>query len=92
MLRITIPSGTSSGLSFSTFERYGLPAPTSGVDAEINDDLVLKFEDEEEAVRYADHLENLSYELDDKSTTQYAAINDMIMAIRNDEFIQSYTS
>jgi hypothetical protein len=92
MLRITVPSGSASGLSFSTFERYGLPAPLSGVDAEINDDLVLKFEDEEEAVRYADQLENLSNKLNDKSTPQYAAINDLIMAIRNDEFIQSYTS
>jgi len=92
MLRITVPPGTSSGLSFSTFERYGLPAPASGVDAEINDDLVLKFEDEAEAVTYAEQLENLSNELNDKSTPQYSAINDMIMAIRNDEFIQSYTT
>lgn len=92
MLRITVPSGASSGLSFSTFERYGIPAPTSGVDGEINDDLVLKFEDEEEAIAYADQLENLSGELNDKTTPQYGAINDVIMAIRNDEFIQSYTS
>jgi len=92
MLRITVRPGTSSGLSFSTFERYGLPAPTDGVDAEINDDLVLKFEDEQDAIAYADQLETLSNELNDKSTPQYGAINDMIMAIRNDEFIQSYTS
>jgi hypothetical protein len=92
MLRITVSPGTSSGLSFSTFERYGLPAPSSGADAEINDDLVLKFENEEEAITYADQLENLSNELNDKSTPQYTAISDMIMAIRNDEFIQSYTS
>ena len=92
MLRITVPSGTSSGLSFSAFVRYGLPAPSSGVDAEVNDDLVLKFEDEEDGITYADQLENLANELNDKSTLQYTAISDMIMAIRNDEFIQSYTS
>jgi hypothetical protein len=91
MLRIIV-RGTSSGVSFSTFERYGLPAPTGGVDAEINDDLVLKFDDEEAAITYAEQLESLSDELDDKSAPQYGAINDMIMAIRNDEFVQSYTS
>ncbi|MGZ3874667.1 MAG: hypothetical protein ACXVJD_17240 [Mucilaginibacter sp.] len=91
MLRINIPSNTDSGLNFSTFEQYQLPAPPDGVDAEINGDLILKFEDEEEAIIYAEQLENLSNELNDKSTPQYVAISDMIMAIRNDEFVQSYS-
>lgn len=90
MLRIVVPSNTSSQLTFSTFERYGLPAPPNGVDAEINDDVVLNFEDEEEAITYADQLEILSNGLNDKSSPQNIAIGDMIMAIRNDEFIQNY--
>ena len=91
MLRIVVPSNSSSSqLTFSTFERYGLPAPPNGVDAEINNDVILKFEDEEEAIIYADQLQTLSNGLDDKDSPEYTAIGDIIMAIQNDEFIQSY--
>lgn len=91
MLRITILPSNSSDLSFSDFERYQIPAPLSGADAEVNGDLVLKFEDEEDAITYAEQLETLSDELTDKTTPQYAAISDIITSIRNDEFVQSYT-
>ena len=91
MLHITIPSNSRSDLNFSIFEEYQLPAPPNGIDAEINNDVILKFEDEEEAISYAEELEDLSNELNDKSSPQYIAISDVIMAIRNDEFVQSYT-
>jgi len=91
MLRITVPSTGASQLTFSTFERYELPPPPNGADAEINNDLILKFEDEQEAIIYAEQLENLSNGLDDKSSPDNLAIGDIIMAIRNDEFVQSYT-
>ncbi|MCO5947848.1 hypothetical protein [Mucilaginibacter flavidus] len=91
MINITVSQNDNTNLSFSAFEQYQLPAPLSGVDAEINNDLILKFEDEEEAIIYAAQLENLSNELNDKNTPQYVAISDIIMAIRNDEFVQSYT-
>jgi len=91
MLNITVSQNDNTNLSFSAFERYQLPAPPNGVDAEINDDLILKFEDEEEAIIYAAQLENLSNELNDKDTPQYVAISNIIMAIQNDEFVQSYT-
>lgn len=91
MLYITVPQNNNINLSFSSFEQFGLPAPPNGVDAEVNNDLILKFASEEEAITYAEQLVNLSNQLDDKDTPQYQAINDMIMAIRNDEFIQSYT-
>ncbi len=90
MLNITVPSNTSSNLTFSTFEQYELPSPPSGVDAEVNNDLILKFEDEEEAIVYAEQLENMLNEIDDNTTPQYLAVNDIIMAIRNDEFVQAY--
>lgn len=90
MLRITVSSQGESNLNFSAFESFELPAPVSGVDAEINNDVILKFEDEEEALLYADQLENLSNELDNKSSPQYLAIGDIIVAIRNDEFVQNY--
>jgi hypothetical protein len=91
MLFINVSSNSNSNLNFSTFEEYELPAPPNGIDAEINNDIVLKFDDEEDAIIYAEQLENLSNGLHDKQSPQYIAISDIIMAIRNDEFVQSYT-
>ena len=91
MLRINIPSTGTSQLTFSAFERFGLPAPPNGVDEEINDDVILNFEDEEEAITYAEQLANLSNGLDDKSSPENLAIGDIITAIWNDEFVQNYT-
>ena len=90
MLIISVPANTYPHINFAKFEEYGLPGPLSGVDAEINNDLVLKFEDEREAAVYAEELENLSIGLDDKNSPEILAIGDMIMAIRNDEFVQTY--
>jgi hypothetical protein len=91
MLYITVPSGGLSNLTFSLFESYEIPAPVSGADAEINGNLILKFENEEEAIVYAEQLENMANEINDKTTTQYLSINDIIVAIWNDEFVQSYS-
>lgn len=91
MLNINISLNSNSNLNFSNFEKYEIPAPPNGVDAEINNDAILKFEDEEEAIIYSKQLENLSNELNDKQSPQYIAISDVIMAIRNDEFVKSYT-
>jgi hypothetical protein len=92
MLNIIVPPSGQSNITFSLFERYQLPAPLSGVDAEINDDLILKFENEEEAVIYAKQLQNMAEEINDKTTTQYLAINDIIVAIESDEFVQDFMS
>ena len=91
MLNILVPPSGPSKLSFSLFEEYDIPAPRSGVDEEVNGDLILKFDNEEDALAYAEQMENMANELNDKSTTQYLAINDIIVAITNDEFVQSYT-
>ena len=90
MLRITIPKTGKSQLTFTKFEQYELPAPLDGVDAEINGDLILKFDDEQEAITYAEQLEDISNELNDKSSPENAAISDIIITIRNDEFIKAY--
>jgi hypothetical protein len=90
MLNITVIPASGSTLTFSTFQNLEIPAPPSGADAEINGDLILKFEDEQEALTYAGQLEELSIELDDKSSPQNIAIGDIIIAIRNDEFVQTY--
>jgi len=91
MLNIIVPSDGESRLTFSKFEEFGIPAPPSGVDQEINNNLILRFEDEEEAITYAGELEDMAGEINDKTTTQYMAVNDIILAITNDEFVQSYS-
>jgi hypothetical protein len=91
MLNITVPPDGPSNLTFALFESYEIPAPLSGVDAEINGNLILKFADEQEAIVYAAQLENMADEIKDKTTTQYLSINDVIVAIWNDEFVQSYS-
>jgi hypothetical protein len=90
MLLINVTSTKDIPLKFTDFKQYGLPEPSSGIDAEINGDLILKFEDEDEAVDYIGQLEDLSSELNNKSSVQNIAINGIILAIRNDEFVQSY--
>jgi hypothetical protein len=90
MLLINVTSTQDLPLKFTDFKQYELPEPSSGIDAEINGDLILKFEDEDEAVDYIGQLEDLSSELNNKSSLQNIAINGIILAIRNDEFIQSY--
>jgi hypothetical protein len=90
MLLINVPAATYGHINFALFMNFGLPEPVGGVDAEINNDLILKFEDEEEAVIYAAQLENLSIGLKDQNSPEDLAIGDIIMAIRNDDFVQSY--
>jgi hypothetical protein len=90
MLLITVPSAGKAKLTFSTFEDIDLPVPLNGIVAEINGDAVLKFDDEEDAINYAGELEDLSLKLNNKSSLENIAINDIILAIRDDEFVQSY--
>ena len=90
MLRITIDPNGPANLNFANFQHLELPGPIDGADEEINGDLVLKFEDEAEAVAYFEQLENLSVDLKDKSSDENLSIGEIIVAIRNDEFVQSY--
>lgn len=90
MLRITIPSTGQSQLTFSSFENEDLPKPPNGIDEEINDDVILRFEDEQEAIDYADQLKDISVSIDDDTSPLKLALNDIIVAIENDEFVQAY--
>jgi hypothetical protein len=90
MLHITIDSSGPANLNFANFQRLELPSPIDGADEEVNGDLILKFEDEAEAVAYFEQLENLSVDLKDKSSVGNLSIGEIILAIRNDEFVQSY--
>ena len=88
MLRITVPSNGPSELTFSAFQSYNLPKPINGIDSEVNNVLLL-FDDEQDAVDYADRLIEYLDDLDDVSPKR-AAINDIIVAIKSDEFVQTF--
>ncbi|HEY0245792.1 MAG TPA: hypothetical protein VGC01_09530 [Mucilaginibacter sp.] len=89
MLRINIPSTGSGQLTFSSFENENLPKPPNGIDEETGN-VVMLFDDEEQAVNYADELEDVSSAIDDNESPLKLAINDIIVAIKSDEFVQSY--
>jgi len=59
MLRINIPSDGPSKINFSTFWNYLLPVPPNGVASAVNNDVVLLFDNEEQAANYADVLKHL---------------------------------
>ena len=58
---------------------------------EGDDDLVLRFDDEQDAVLYADQLQLLADQVNDKTAVQYLAMSDIITAIQNDRFVQDFT-
>ena len=59
MLRISIPSNGPSKINFSSFMNYLLPVPPKGIDSEVNNNAVLLFDNEQEAINYADKLKQL---------------------------------
>jgi hypothetical protein len=88
MLRIDIQSNGTE-ISREVFETYALPVPPNGTDTEINGDLILLFDDEEQAVAYLDELEEHASSLDNDSPAKQP-LNVLISAISNDEFVQAY--
>jgi hypothetical protein len=86
MLRIDV---SSAEITNAMFDQFGLPTPPNGTQTEVNGDLILLFEDEEEAVSYLDELEDYASEVDD-SSPEKALINTLATTISNDEFVQTY--
>ncbi len=91
MLRINVSSTGLSELTFNELEKYDIPRPPSGFDSEINDTVVIKFEDEQEAIAYSQNLDEYAESID-QASTEYLIITDIINAISNDEFVQAYIS
>ncbi|GAB2981186.1 hypothetical protein GCM10027049_16310 [Mucilaginibacter puniceus] len=89
MLRISIPSNGSSELTFAKFENYNLPKPINGIDAEINN-VSLLFDNEQDAVDYVDKLIQYLDDMDDDISPKRSAINDIIVTVKNDEFVRAY--
>ncbi|MEO8887450.1 MAG: hypothetical protein ABI367_15405 [Mucilaginibacter sp.] len=89
MLRITVPQNGQAELTFAKFESYGLPKPINGVDTEA-DNVVLLFDDEQDAIDYADRLIEYVNNMDDDVSPKRVAISDVIVAIKSDAFVQTY--
>lgn len=90
MLRIEIPSNGPARLSFSKLERLNIPAPPNGFDEEVNDNIIMLFEDEQEAIDYSAEMDRYAESLDNHSSPGYAAAGEIIKSISEDEFVQSY--
>jgi hypothetical protein len=88
MLRISIPPTTKSPITFADFINYHLPIPSKGLKAN-NKDTVLLFDNEYEAVVYADQLEEIVTTIS-KSSPLRNIVRDMATAIRNDDTIRNY--
>jgi hypothetical protein len=67
MLRIEVPSDGLSGLTFNELEKYEIPAPPHGFNSEINNSVVMPFEDEQQAIDYAHELDAYSDSIDQES-------------------------
>jgi hypothetical protein len=89
MLRISIPPTTKSPITFADFINYRLPIPSKGLKANNNKDTVLQFDNEYEAVIYADQLEEIVTTVS-KSSPLRNILRDMATAIRNDDSIRNY--
>ena len=90
MLRINIPTNGQSNLTFSGLERYSIPLPPSGFEAEDNDSVIMQFEDEQQAVDYANDIDDYRDGLNDHASPEYFIGCDIIKAISDDEFVRSY--
>ena len=89
MLKIDIPQSGSPAFKAVAFDQFDLPIPPNGIDAEVNGDVVLLFEDEEEALDYLDELEDFSASLDSDAVAK-PYLNTLVSIISNDEFVQAY--
>ena len=89
MLIIEISSGGRSEITFAELEKYNIPAPPNGFDSEINNNAVMRFDDEQQAIDYSYELDSYANAINNKSE-EYRIINTIIKAISEDEFVQAY--
>jgi len=89
MLRITLPPLSPKRITFSDFKNYHLPIPSKGVKERGEKNTVLVFDNEYEAVVYADQLEEMVTTVS-KSSPLKNILRDLITSIRNDDTIRNY--
>ena len=89
MLVIEISSGGKSPVTLTELNKYNIPAPPNGFDSEENNDVIMKFEDEQEAIDYSYELDSYANSIDNKSE-EYHIVTEIVKSISEDEFVQSY--
>lgn len=88
MLRINItPTGTTR-LTSADFKNYKLPIPSKGI-KEKKKETELIFDNEYEAVVYADQLEEIVTTVS-KTSPMRSMLRDLVTTIRNDDSIRNY--
>ena len=89
MLVIEISSDGRSPLTLTELNKYSIPAPPNGFDSDVNNDVIMKFDDEQEAIDYSYELDSYANTIDNRSI-EYQIITAIVQAISEDEFVQSY--
>jgi hypothetical protein len=89
MLRIILPPISPKRITSSDFKNYHLPIPSKGVKAFGKKKTVLIFDNEYEALVYADQLEEMVTTVS-RSTPLKNILRDLITSIRNDDTIRNY--
>lgn len=89
MLSIHVPPTGPSPFTFEDFKHYNLPVPSKGVIGPVNQETILVFNNEYEAVVYADQLEEIATTVSNH-THEKDMMRDVVTAIRNDELVRTY--
>ncbi len=89
MLKIDLSPSGPSPVTYADFKTYHLPVPSKGVNAKDDSYTELLFDNEYEAVVYADELEEIVTNVS-KSSPLRSIMRDMITTIRNDDSIRNY--
>ena len=89
MLRINLPPTGPTRVTSDYFNKYRLPLPSKGIKASESKDTELLFDNEDEAVVYADQLEEIVTTAS-RGSQMRSILRDMVTAIRNDDSIRNY--
>lgn len=89
MLVIELSSDGQSPFTLPELNKYNIPAPPNGFDSEINNAIIMKFDDEQDAINYSYELDSYANTIDNKSE-EYRIITAIVKAISEDDFVQHY--
>jgi hypothetical protein len=89
MLVIELSSDGQSPFTLTKLNKYNIPAPPNGFDSEINNAIIMKFDDEQDAINYSYELDSYANTIDNKSE-EYRIITAIVKAISEDDFVQHY--
>jgi len=89
MLVIELSSDGQSPFTLTELNKYNIPAPPNGFDSEINNAIIMKFDDEQDAINYSYELDSYANTIDNKSE-EYRIITAIVKAISEDDFVQHY--